>query len=295
MSDEPFILSIKARVGAILGWEPESWREIRGGYTPAARYVVARGGRSAFVKAGTTALTARLLNREINAYQQISAPFMPGFVGCDTDDERPLLVTEDLSGATWPPPWTRRTIDIALDTIASMHQTPADLPAGGLLTGREAGWPTVAADPAPFLALGLVSADWLEAALPTLMAAEASCELAGSALTHLDLRSDNMCFVGGRAKLVDWAEACLSNRQVDLGFWLPSLAYEGGPAPEEILPDAPAIAATVAGFFAARAGLPIIPDAPNVRRVQREQLSTALPWAQRALGLPSLDEGNMRR
>jgi hypothetical protein len=51
------------------------------------------------------------------------------------------------------------------------------------------------------------------------------------------------------------------------------------------LPDAPEIAAWLAGFFAARAGLPIIPDAPLVRRVQREQLSTALPWAQRALGL----------
>lgn len=289
MSADPFIRSIKPRVVAILGWEPQTWREVRGGYTPAARYVVSRDGRSAFVKAGTTALTARLLSREINAYRQISAPFMPEFIGCDADEERPLLVTEDLSGATWPPPWTRRTVDIALEAIAAMHATPAELPAGGLLTGREAGWPTVAADPAPFLALGLVSTRWLESALPTLMAAEASCELAGTALTHLDLRSDNMCFVDGRAKFVDWAEACLSNPKVDLGFWLPSLAYEGGPAPEKILPDAPAIAATVAGFFAARAGLPVIPDAPNVRRVQREQLSTALPWAQRALGLRPLD------
>jgi hypothetical protein len=69
---------------------------------------------------------------------------------------------------------------------------------------------------------------------------------------------------------------------------LPSLHYEGGPPPEAILPGAPEVAAWVAGFFAARAGLPIIPDAPAVRRVQREQLSTALPWAQRALGLAAL-------
>jgi hypothetical protein len=45
----------------------------------------------------------------------------------------------------------------------------------------------------------------------------------------------------------------------------------------------------VSGFFAARAGLPDIPQAPFVRRLQREQLSTALPWVQRVLNLPPLD------
>jgi len=43
-----------------------------------------------------------------------------------------------------------------------------------------------------------------------------------------------------------------------------------------------------AGFFAARAGLPEISDAPQVRTVQRQQLETALPWAARALDLPPL-------
>lgn len=85
---------------------------------------------------------------------------------------------------------------------------------------------------------------------------------------------------------MDWNLACLSNGRLDLGFWLPSLAFEGGPEPEAILPDAPEVAAWVSGFFAARAGLPEIADAPRVRLVQRQQLTTALPWAARALGLP---------
>jgi hypothetical protein len=87
---------------------------------------------------------------------------------------------------------------------------------------------------------------------------------------------------------VDWNLACRSNARLDLGFWLPSLQFEGGPAPEAILPDAPEVAAWVAGFFAARAGLPEVPDAPRVRLVQRQQLATALPWAIRALELPPL-------
>lgn len=70
---------------------------------------------------------------------------------------------------------------------------------------------------------------------------------------------------------------CLSNPRLDLGFWLPSLAYEGGTEPEKILPDAPEVAGRVGGRFASRAGLPRIIDAPRVRAVQRRQLGTALP------------------
>jgi hypothetical protein len=87
-----------------------------------------------------------------------------------------------------------------------------------------------------------------------------------------------------------WNLTCLSNPKLDLGFWLPSLAYEGGPEPETILPHAPEVAALVAGYFAARAGLPGISDAPRVRLVQRQQLTTALPWAVRALELPPLKQ-----
>ena len=125
--------------------------------------------------------------------------------------------------------------------------------------------------------------------MPKLIAAEQSCELAGDSLTHLDLRSDNLCITTSGVKFIDWAEACRSDARVDLGFFLPSLAYEGGPPPETVLPDAPDVAALVAGFLAMRAGLPSIPGSPHVRRVQREQLSAALPWAIRALGLPPPD------
>jgi thiamine kinase-like enzyme len=125
----------------------------------------------------------------------------------------------------------------------------------------------------------------LARALPALMEAEANCLTEGAAVTHFDLRSDNICLTGAGAKFVDWPSACLSNPELDLGAWLPSLCFEGGPRPEEVLPNAPQVAAWVSGYFAARAGLPLIPDAPFVRRVQREQLSTALPWVARALKL----------
>jgi aminoglycoside phosphotransferase (APT) family kinase protein len=146
----------------------------------------------------------------------------------------------------------------------------------------------VAGDPAPFLALGMASADWLERALPALIEAEAAAPDAGGSVGHFDLRSDNVCFTDAGPKFVDWAAACLGDPGLDLGGWLPSLELEGGPPPEAILPGRPDVAAWLSGYFAARAGLPVIPSAPRVRVIQTKQLTKALPWAQRALRLPPL-------
>lgn len=280
---------IVARVERLLGWAPDTWRPVQGGYTPTARYAVANARRTGFVKVATTPVTAAQINREIVAYAGITGTFVPRLLAADQDADQPILIIEDLSSATWPPPWTDALIGQVLDAIAEMHATRTQLRHGGLLEGREAGWPAVASDPPPFLALGHVSAGWLDRALPALIAAERSCRLGGDALTHLDLRSDNLCITAQGVKFIDWPEACRSAADVDLGFFLPSLAYENGPLPDTIQPHRPDIAALVSGFFAARAGLPDIPLSPFVRRVQREQLSTALPWAVRALGLPPLD------
>jgi len=122
------------------------------------------------------------------------------------------------------------------------------------------------------------------ATLPELL--KTMVELEGSDLVHFDVRSDNLCKASRGVVLVDWNCACLGNEALDTGFWLPSLEAEGGPMPEAVLADRPDIAAWVSGFFAARAGLSAIADAPRVRTIQRQQLVPALRWAARQLGLP---------
>lgn len=280
---------LAARIAEILGWKPRSWRRAHGGYTPTARYVVTGDSASAFVKIATTPVTVDMLHREIAVYRNLTASFVPRLIAADDDPDIPILVIEDLSTATWPPPWTNQHIDQVLATIDAMHATESALRLGSLLDDRDEGWPKIAENPTPFLSLGLVTNTWLLAALPSLIDAERSCSLAGTALTHLDLRSDNLCITANGVKFVDWAEARRSSPRVDLGFFLPSLAYEGGPLPDAIVPNAQDLAALISGFFALRAGWPDIPGSPFVRRVQREQLSTALPWAIRALGLPPAD------
>jgi hypothetical protein len=52
--------------------------------------------------------------------------------------------------------------------------------------------------------------------------------LAGDALVHVDVRSDNVCFRDGHALIVDWVAAGIANPDLDVAAWLPSLAAEGG-------------------------------------------------------------------
>jgi Ser/Thr protein kinase RdoA (MazF antagonist) len=193
-----------------------------------------------------------------------------------------------LSEAEWPPPWTQPMVERVLatmDQVAATAPPPWVPPLESL--GRElAGWHRVADRPDEFLGLRLCSREWLDSALPSLVGAEGAANLAGDSLMHVDVRSDNICFAGDRTILVDWNSACVGNPVVDVAFWLPSLALEGGPLPSEILRDQPEIAAMVAGFFACRAGLPPIPTAPRVRQIQLAQLRAALPWAAEVLGLP---------
>jgi hypothetical protein len=244
---------------------------------------------SFFAKIGTTPETSKGLSREIRIYNSLSGDFMPRLVASEDHESEPILIIEDLSLQHWPPPWDERQIDLTLAQINTVHHTPASVETYAQVYGvSDANWQAVAADPEPFLALSMADAKWLEAALPILIQYEKTCPTAGGSLSHWDLRSDNICIMAKRAVFVDWNLACLANPRLDLGFWLPSLAYEGGPKPEKILPDAPEVAAWISGFFAARAGLPEISDAPRVRMVQLRQLETALPWAVRALNLPPL-------
>ena len=276
-----------AQVSSLVGQPVTGGRAVGGGYTHAERWRLdLADGSAVFAKRATDEATAGWLRAEWRIYGSTRAPWLAGVRGW-LDGPRPVLLLEDLSGARWPPPWTAGDVERVLAALRSVADTPPPSGLARLADSREdlRGWSAVAEDPAPFLSLGLVDETWLQAALPALVAAEQAAELDGDQLCHLDLRSDNLCFAGDRAILVDWNWACIGNPMFDLAFWLPSLWSEGGPAPWTVLPDAPALAAQVSGFFAARAGLPTIPHAPRVRHVQRTQLEAALPWAIQALGL----------
>lgn len=277
------------RLSRLLGTEVRTLTRVASsGYTVAYHAIAELAdGRTAFVKAATEPVTAEFIRDEQRVLGALDGPFLPAVLALDGDDP-PVIVLEDLRSAHWPPPWDDSMIAAVRETLAAVAATePPDVVApiavhhDRLVTG----WADIESDPAPFLSLGLCSAEWLDGALPTLREASETAPIDGDALLHLDVRSDNLCIAERGAVLVDWNHACVGNPDLDLAAWLPSLRLEGGPDPEEVLPGAPGFAALLAGFFGSRAGLPAPPTAPHVRPFQLAQLRVALPWATRELDL----------
>jgi hypothetical protein len=286
---------LTARVARVTGRPPAVWQKVRGGgYTNAQRLrVMFTDGGSAFVKAAVCDDTAKWMRLERPVYEQLSGnSFLPTYYGMDdTEGAFPLLVLEDLTGAHWPPPWNMEQIRAVRETLDAIHTSRppmlATAPTLAEALSQDRTWRNVADDPTSFLSLGLCSPAWLDAALPTLIAASESAPFEGEDLLHLDLRSDNLCFrPDGTVAVVDWNWVCRGNPAIDLAGWLPSLQNEAGILPESILPDGGVWAAWLAGFWAYKAGTP---GPTHLRAHQKRQLSKALPWAVRALGLPPLD------
>lgn len=284
---------LESRVADLMGARPLGFRPAKGGYTAALRGIVRLDdGRSVFLKAATDERTAKWLRAEHVVYSYLSkvaeGEFAPEMLGWDDNGGLPILALEDLSGAHWPPPWEAGMPERVVEALSRLRRI-APMPGMKKLASHRDemhGWRIIAEDPMPFLSLGLCSAEWLDAALPTLVAAEEGVDLAGEDFLHWDVRSDNLCFAGGKMLLVDWNWACAGNGVFDLALWLPSLHAEGGPAPESILAHSPEMAAVLSGVLGK--GTAMAPLGTPRSDMQLSQLRSALPWAARELGLPSL-------
>jgi hypothetical protein len=273
------------RIERAVGAPPVRYEARPGGYSTADRFrVTLDDGRRIFVKSSDAPNLAGWLRREHEVYAALSGSFIPALVGWDDDGERPLLAIDDLSDADWAARWDSRRVAAVLAALEELGDsdpppnTQAVRQTFPELFGR---WRIVEADPEPFLSLGLRDAAWLERALPVILAAAEAAPVEGDSVCHLDVRSDNICFRGDRAILVDWNWASFASPALDVAAWLPSVRIEGGPAPWDVLPDAGPVIAFVAGVWAAVAGLPPPETAPTVRAVQRRQLAVALDWIDR--------------
>jgi aminoglycoside phosphotransferase (APT) family kinase protein len=120
---------------------------------------------------------------------------------------------------------------------------------------------------------------------------EAAAETAaqGTTLLHLDLRADNLLLTPERVLVVDWPHARLGAAWVDVVFFAPSVAMQGGPSPEELLGLCPsvraadpmgvsAVVAAVAGFFTYQALQPAPPGLPTLRAFQDAQGVVTRRW-----------------
>jgi len=288
-------MNLGERIARLLGSRPANWQRRSASWQPAE--AVAGGnnrftvhlddGRRVFIKAANAPHTARWLRREAEVYTHLHGSFIAKLLAFEDDPVEPLLIIEDLSDADWDVHWEAPNVTAvraALAAIAASRPPPNTPPVRELLAGF-GGWEAVRADPGPFLSSGIRSREWLDRALPILRAAADAAQVDGDDLLHVDVRSDNLCFRGGTAILVDWNWCSIGRADFDIAAWLPSLAFEGGPRPWEILPNAGEYAAFLAGIWAAVVGLPPPATAPTVRDQQRRQLAVALAWCEREFSL----------
>jgi phosphotransferase family enzyme len=268
------------RAEVLLGAEAEAWaRVVRTGYSLNEHWTARfADGTTAFLKLARVDPSPQWLRDEAAILAVLPGGWAPRFLAFE-DGREPLLVLEDLMPARWPPPWQDGDVDAVLAALDEVAQARADVPR--LEDEDLNGWRAIEADPEPFLATELRDSVWLERMLPTLVALTDAAPLAGESLLHCDVRSDNLCVKDGRVVLVDWNHARLGSPRFDIAFWLPSLVLERGPRPRRFGVDD--LAPVVAGFFAARAGLPRPRGAPRVREFQRAQAAVALDWVEAVL------------
>ena len=117
----------------------------------------------------------------------------------------------------------------------------------------------------------------------------------GDTLHHFDIRADNILLSPERVWFVDWPGACVGAPWVDVVFFVPSVAMQGGPPPEDVIarhpacqaanPDAmTAVIAALAGFFTYGSLQPAPPGLPTLRAFQAAQGREAREWLARRTG-----------
>jgi hypothetical protein len=276
-----------------------------GGFSPgvAARLRLA-DGRRAFVKAvGEINPDSPGIHR---AEAQIAAALPAGtpaarLLGCIDADGWVILLFEDIDGqmpeVPWRPHELHRVLDAMTELAAALTPAPADAPPASARypqVGR--GWHAM--HEAAQAGIELAVDPWARQHLGELAAIEERWPQAvrGSTLAHGDIRADNVLLTADRVVFVDWPWANLAAPWFDLAGLLPSVAMQGGPAPEEIFgahpvsrdadPDAvTAVVAALAGMWNWVGRQPDPPGLPTVRAFQRAQGAIALDWLKQRLGV----------
>jgi aminoglycoside phosphotransferase (APT) family kinase protein len=271
-----------------------------GGFSPgvAARLECADGTRW-FVKAvsaDANPQTPVLHRREAEILRALDPVItagdlpVPRLHGTLEADGWTALVLDDIDGRHPRLPWEPADLAevlAAADELAEVL-TPAPIAAPDLAEKFDedfSGWRTLAAE----VPAGLDS--WSRAHLDQLAELEGTWpqRLAGRTLLHADIRADNLLLAGGRVMFIDWPYACIGAPFVDLVFFAPSVAMQGGPEPAELLvmtrtgraagrADLAAAACAMAGYFTERSLQPAPLGIPTVRAFQAAQGKIARRW-----------------
>lgn len=301
--------AVRSRIQELAGAQVTAETSATTGFSPGfAAVLELADGRGVFVKAVSPEQnpeSPQLARAEVRAAAALPPQVpAPALLWSDDDGDWVLLGFEVAAGRPPLLPWRPDELAVvlrALDTLAEAEPLPGHelRPTAELLTGDFTGWTRIAALPADELDRLVAAAGevgpWLLAHLDLLVAWErdALAACAGTTLVHGDLRADNVLIDhdhdGGRVALIDWPHASVGAPWLDLAFMLPSVAMQGGGAPQDLFWSRPAsrgvdperlraAVAGLSGYFAHSALQPAPVGIPNLRRFQAAQARHAVEW-----------------
>jgi aminoglycoside phosphotransferase (APT) family kinase protein len=267
-----------------------------GGFSPGfAGKIVTADGRALFAKAVSPVQnpdTPSLHRREARIVSLLPAtsPVPKLLWTCDEGDGWILLLFEHVEGRHPSEPWLTQELNQVLEAMDGLAGALTPSPVtrdiagtAGEVAARELrGWRWIRETAASGLD------EWSEKHLAELVALEEQAPSAvdGDTLLHVDIRADNMLLTKDRVWFVDWPHACIGADWLDLVFFAPSVAMQGGPAPESLVERFPrcrgvdpslitAAVAAMAGYFTHRSFQLPPPGLPTVRAFQAAQGNVA--------------------
>jgi aminoglycoside phosphotransferase (APT) family kinase protein len=291
---------VRAAIEACLEDRVVAAESAPGGFSPGlAARLRTRDGRRVFVKAvgpEPNPDSAAMHRREVEVVGALppEAPVPRLLWSYDEGEEGwVVLAFEDVDGRSPAEPWRSEELDRSLDALAALAGllTPSPLPQ--TTVGSPSDWPIVAGGHWRKLQQDRPARldGWSARHLDRLaeLEAEAPAAAGGDTLLHLDLRADNLLLTRDRVVVVDWPHARVGAPWVDLLFFAPSVAMQGGPPPEELLSRYPparhadpaaitAVVCAIAGFFVGEGLQPAPPGLPTLRPFQAAQGEVAQSW-----------------
>jgi Ser/Thr protein kinase RdoA (MazF antagonist) len=292
--------SVQARITDRLGAPVVEAVSHAAGFSPGvASRLRTEDGRNVFVKAVSGVLTPHSV--AIHRREARVAAALPRALACPRlrwsfdDGEWVVLAFDFVPGHTPPLPWRARDLDRVLRAMVDLGDaltpSPIEVESAVEILGESLQqWHVLAEQPAE---LAQLDPAW-RAHIDELVELEArwSAVVSGDTLLHLDVRADNVLLTGDGVCFTDWPWAATGARWFDVLAFLPSVAMQGGPDPDDVWERHPyrkdadddaidAVLAGFAGYLTRMALLPAPPGLPTLRAFQAGQGVAARAWLAR--------------
>jgi hypothetical protein len=272
------------------------------GFSPGlAAKLVLSNGWTVFAKALSSSPNAKspdIHRREIKIASVLPSDRneIPRLLWSYDDGNWVALVFENIEGKSPEIPWNTNELRRVLSAITSLAQSLTPSPLETVTVGEEfkesfRSWRILSKMAKHDLSSFKILDHWCERNFDGLVELESGWEDAaiGSTLVHSDVRADNIILAHDRVVFIDWPWACIGAKWLDLLFFLPSVAMQGGPKPWEVFESHPLgeeanfdhvtrVLAAVAGLFIRLGNKPPEPGLPTLRGFQLGQGKAALDW-----------------